>query len=268
MRPRAKSERRRWQLGREKAALEEEHSKLTAEIADVHQEISKERASLEPDVHGDSCNADSERDSELEAWALLNRLEADLAANVDFADADEAAEFLRHCDGLIRRCDGLRAVMASSHSIGACVHNYHGAEDIAERLKRVREYLQPLREFAHPKRLQASTPTNAGALTDTEEWAEEERLLSWKTTSQLEIDLQSDDNAPNQFAPAYAYAGEGSGDEKNTYMVEGVLQQYQLFVRGNEVPVESHDAVTRVEEDVPTSASVLLKRAFLVCIAC
>ena len=103
----------------------------------------------------------------------------------------------------------------------------------------------------------------------TPEWGEEERLLSWKTTWQLEIDLQSDDDdAPNQFAPAYAYAGEGSGDEDNTYMVEGALQQYQLFVRGDEVPVESHDAVTRVEEGLPTGASVLLKGAFLVYIAC
>ena len=114
----------------------------------------------------------------------------------------------------------------------------------------------------------------AYACGDIEGWREEERLLSWKTTSQLETDLQSDDDdAPNQFAPAYAYCSEGSGapwlrSQANTYRVEGALQQYELFVRGDEVPVESHDGEARVEEGVPTGASVLLKRAFLVYIAC
>jgi hypothetical protein len=36
-----------------KDALEEEDSKLSAELAHVHQEISKERASLEPDVNAE-----------------------------------------------------------------------------------------------------------------------------------------------------------------------------------------------------------------------
>eukprot|EP01047_Picozoa_sp_COSAG01_P067307 COSAG01_NODE_9478_length_2436_cov_1.160890_2_plen_501_part_00 len=60
------------------------------------------------------------------------------------------------------------------------------------------------------------------------DWQCGEELQSWRSTSQLEQYLQETDTdmGSNQFASAYVYR-EG---EDNSYLVEGALQQYQIFV--------------------------------------